>query len=172
MIHLAIPAHVALWFLPFVLPLCYAAALTDLRGMRIPNWINDCLGLVYIIVGVFVMPTWADYGWQLLHLPVGIALGFLFYSAGMIGAGDAKFAGAAAPLVALSDLPALMMIFSANLLAGFVTHRLVKHTPLRRLAPDWLSWNVGSKFPMGLCLGATLAIYLVLGALMGSPSAS
>jgi prepilin peptidase CpaA len=169
---LAIPAHVALWFLPFVLPLCYAAALTDLRGMRIPNWINDCLGLVYIIVGVFVMPTWADYGWQLLHLPVGIALGFLFYSAGMIGAGDAKFAGAAAPLVALSDLPALMMIFSANLLAGFVTHRLVKHTPLRRLAPDWLSWNVGSKFPMGLCLGATLAIYLVLGALMGSPSAS
>ncbi|WP_192965741.1 prepilin peptidase [Phycobacter azelaicus] len=172
MIHLAIPAHVALWFLPFVLPLCYAAALTDLRGMRIPNWINDCLGLVYIIVGVFVMPTWADYGWQLLHLPVGIALGFLFYSAGMIGAGDAKFAGAAAPLVALSDLPALMMIFSANLLAGFVTHRLVKHTPLRRLAPDWLSWNVGSKFPMGLCLGATLAIYLVLGALLGSPSAS
>ena len=172
MIHLAIPAHVALWFLPFVLPLCYAAALTDLRGMRIPNWINDCLGLVYIIVGVFVMPTWADYGRQLLHLPVGIALGFLFYSAGMIGAGDAKFAGAAAPLVALSDLPALMMIFSANLLAGFVTHRLVKHTPLRRLAPDWLSWNVGSKFPMGLCLGATLAIYLVLGALMGSPSAS
>ncbi|MBE1296283.1 MAG: hypothetical protein GJ678_08585 [Rhodobacteraceae bacterium] len=169
---MAIPAHVALWFLPFVLPLCYAAALTDLRGMRIPNWINDCLGLVYIIVGVFVMPTWADYGWQLLHLPVGIALGFLFYSAGMIGAGDAKFAGAAAPLVALSDLPALMMIFSANLLAGFVTHRLVKHTPLRRLAPDWLSWNVGSKFPMGLCLGATLAIYLVLGALLGSPSAS
>lgn len=171
MMHLAIPAHVALWFLPFVLPLCYAAALTDLRGMRIPNWINDCLGLVYIIVGIFVMPTWADYGWQLLHLPVGIALGFLFYSAGMIGAGDAKFAGAAAPLVALSDLPALMMIFSANLLAGFVTHRLVKHTPLRSLAPDWLSWNVGSKFPMGLCLGATLAIYLILGALLGSPAA-
>ena len=169
---LAIPAHAARWFLPFVLPLCYAAALTDLRGMRIPNWINDCLGLIYVVVGLFVMPTWADYGWQLLHLPIGIAIGFLFYSAGMIGAGDAKFAGAAAPLVALSDLPTLMMIFSANLLAGFVTHRLVKHTPLRRLAPDWLSWSVGSKFPMGLCLGATLAIYLILGAAFGGPGAS
>ncbi len=171
MLHLAIPAHVALWFLPFVLPLCYAAALTDLRGMRIPNCINDSLGLVYIVVGLFVMPTWADYGWQLLHLPIGIAFGFLFYSAGMIGAGDAKFAGAAAPLVAFADLPALMMIFSANLLAGFVTHRLAKYSPLRRLAPDWLSWSVGSKFPMGLCLGATLSIYLILGALLGSPAA-
>ncbi|MEZ0466071.1 prepilin peptidase [Phaeobacter sp. SYSU ZJ3003] len=168
MVHLAIPAQAALWFLPFVLPLCYAAALTDLRGMRIPNWINDTLGAVYVVVGLFVMPSWADYGWQLLHLPVGIGLGFLFYSAGMIGAGDAKFAGAAAPLVALGDLPAVMMIFSANLLAGFVTHRLVKYTPLRRLAPDWRSWNVGSKFPMGLCLGGTLAIYLILGALFGS----
>lgn len=165
---MAFPAQAALWFLPFVLPLCYAAALTDLRGMRIPNWINDSLGLIYLVLGLFVMPTWADYGWQLLHLPIGIAFGFVFYSAGAIGAGDAKFAGAAAPLVALADLPFLMMIFSANLLAGFTTHRLVKHTPLRRLAPNWTSWSVGSKFPMGLCLGSTLAIYLGLAAGFGS----
>lgn len=171
MVHLAIPAHVAQVFLPFVLPLCYAAALTDLRGMRIPNWINDSLGLLYIVLGLFIMPSWAAYGWQLLHLPVGIAIGFLFYSAGLIGAGDAKFAGAAAPLVALADLPVLMMIFSANLLAGFVTHRTVKYTALRKLAPDWTSWSVGSKFPMGLCLGGTLAIYLILGAVFGQPAA-
>lgn len=168
MILLAGPAKAALWFLPLVLPLCYAAALTDLRGMRIPNWINDSLGLIYILLGLLVMPTWADYGWHLLHLPVGIGFGFLFYSSGMIGAGDAKFAGAAAPFVAFADLPALVMIFTANLLAGFATHRLVKYTPLRRLAPNWKSWSVGSKFPMGLCLGATLAIYLILVALFGS----
>lgn len=161
-------ATTALWFLPFVLPLCYAAALTDLRRMRIPNWINDCLGALFVVLGVFIMPTWADYGWQLVHLPVGICFGFLFYSAGLIGAGDAKFAGAAAPYVAFADLPALLIIFTANLLAAFATHRLVKYTPLRRLAPDWQSWNVGSKFPMGLCLGATLAIYLGLVATFGS----
>ncbi|CUH87601.1 Flp pilus assembly protein, protease CpaA [Phaeobacter sp. CECT 5382] len=168
MTFLAGPATTALWFLPFVLPLCYAAALTDLRGMRIPNWINDCLGGLFVVLGAFLLPTWTDYGWQLLHLPVGIGFGFLFYSAGMIGAGDAKFAGAAAPYVAFADLPALLIIFTANLLAAFVTHRLVKYTPLRRLAPDWQSWNVGSKFPMGLCLGATLAIYLGLVAAFGS----
>ena len=164
---MSIPAHVALWFLPFVLPICYAITLTDLRGMRIPNWAVDLLAVVFILVGPFLM-SWTDYGWQLLHLPLGIGLGFLFYAAGIVGAGDAKFAGAAAPFIALGDLRALMMIFTANLLAGFITHRIAKHTPLRSLAPQWKSWEMGKKFPMGLCLGGSLAIYLILGAYFGS----
>jgi prepilin peptidase CpaA len=164
---LAIQAQVALWILPFVLPICYVITLTDLRGMRIPNWAVDLTALVFIIAGPFLM-TWTDYGWQLLHLPIGVGLGFLFYSAGMIGAGDAKFAGAAAPLVAFGDLRLILLIFTANLLAGFATHRIAKYTPLRQLAPDWKSWEVGNKFPMGLCLGGTLAIYLILGATFGS----
>jgi prepilin peptidase CpaA len=162
---LAGSAEVARWFLPFVLPLCFAAAYTDLSRMRIPNWITDSLGAVYVILGLLIMPTWADYGWQLLHLP--IAIGFLFYSAGVMGAGDAKFIGAAAPLVVLADLPALIMIYAANLLAAFATHRLAKHTPLSRLAPGWQSWSVGKKFPMGFSLGGTLALYLILVACFG-----
>ncbi len=160
-------AEVARWFLPFVLPLCFAAAYTDLSRMRIPNWITDSLGALYIVLGLFIMPTWAEYGWQLLHLPVGIAFGFLFYSAGVMGAGDAKFIGAAAPLVVFTDLPALVMIYAANLLAAFATHRLAKYTPLSRLAPGWQSWSVGKKFPMGFSLGGTLALYLILTACFG-----
>jgi prepilin peptidase CpaA len=45
-----------------------------------------------------------------------------------------------------------------------VTHRIVKHSPLRRLVPDWKSWNAGRKFPMGLPLGMTLVFYLLLAA--------
>ncbi len=165
---LAGSAEVARWFLPFVLPLCLAAAYTDLSSMRIPNWINDCLGATYVILGLFIMPSWAEYGWQLLHLPIGVGIGFLFYSAGVMGAGDAKFIGAAAPLVMLADLPALIMIYTANLLAAFATHRLAKFTPLSRLAPGWKSWSVGKKFPMGFSLGGTLAIYLILVASFGS----
>lgn len=167
MVILAGSAEVARWFLPFVLPLCFAAAYTDLSSMRIPNWINDSLGAVYIILGLFIMPSWADYGWHLLHLPIGVAFGFVFFSAGVMGAGDAKFIGAAAPLVVLADLPALVIIYTANLLAAFATHRLVKYTPLRRLAPNWQSWSVGNKFPMGFSLGGTLAIYLILVACFG-----
>ncbi|NIZ13364.1 prepilin peptidase [Phaeobacter sp. HF9A] len=158
------PAEAALWFLPFVLPLCAVAALTDLRSMRIPNWCVDALGAVYVLLGLLVMPSWADYGWQLLHLPIGLVIGFLMYALSLIGAGDAKFAGAAAPYVAVADLSDLGMIFAITLIVGFIAHRIARHSPLRRLAPDWKSWEAGKKFPMGLCLGATLAIYLCLAA--------
>ncbi len=166
-LQMQIPARAALWFVPFVVPLCFIVAHSDLRGMRIPNWCVDLLGATYVIVGLIAMPTWSDYGWQLLHLPIGVAIGFLFYAGGAVGAGDAKFAGAAAPFVALGDLQLILILFTVNLLAGFATHRLAKYTPLRRLAPDWQSWSVGSKFPMGLCLGGTLAIYLLLGVTYG-----
>ena len=53
------------------------------------------------------------------------------------------------------------------LLAAVTTHRIAKYTPLRRIAPGWKSWNMGWKFPMGLSLGGTLAIYLILGAVYG-----
>jgi len=43
----------------------------------------------------------------------------------------------------------------------------VKYTPLRRLAPDWQSWQETKKFPMGLALGTTLGLYLILGARYG-----
>jgi len=56
----------------------------------------------------------------------------------------------------------------AVLLAAVLTHRIAKHTPLRRLAPDWVSWSPAKKFPMGLALGATLAVYLMLGAKYGA----
>lgn len=136
--------------------------------MRIPNWTVDTLGLIYVVIGLIAMPTWTDYGWHLLHLPIGVALGFFFYAAGVVGAGDAKFCGAAAPFVALADLSTMAILFALTLLAGYITHRLAKYTPLRKLAPDWKSWDVGLKFPMGFCLGGSLVIYLLLAATLGS----
>lgn len=166
-ISLQIPSHTALWFLPFVVPVCLMVVHSDLRGMRIPNWCVDLLAAIFVVVGLVAMPTWSAYGWQLLHLPIGIALGFLFYAGGAVGAGDAKFVGAAAPFVALGDLRLVAILFTMTLLAGFSTHRLAKYTALRQLAPEWKSWSVGSKFPMGLCLGGTLVIYLMLGVVYG-----
>ena len=89
-------------------------------------------------------------------------------AAGAFGAGDAKFIAAAAPFIALGDLRLVIALFMATLLAAAVAHRGAKHTPLRRLAPHWESWEKGRKFPMGLALGPALAIYLILGALYGA----
>jgi prepilin peptidase CpaA len=89
-------------------------------------------------------------------------------AAGAMGAGDAKFIAAAAPFIAPADLRLLFVLFMATLLAAALTHRTIRLTPLRRLAPDWESWNRGRKFPMGLALGPCLVIYLILGALWGA----
>ncbi len=164
---MAISAFAALWFLPFVLPICLYVAFTDLREMRITNQAVLVLAAVFVVVGIFVMPL-PDYGMRLVQMGVVLLIGIVLNGAGAIGAGDAKFAAAAAPFIAIADLRVLLAIFAANLLAAFVTHRLAKYTPLRKIAPDWKSWNMGWKFPMGLSLGGTLAIYLILGTIYGS----
>jgi prepilin peptidase CpaA len=160
------PAFAALWFLPFVLPICFYVAFTDMRDMKITNQAVLALAAVFVVVGVFVLPL-PVYGMRLAQMVAVLVIGIVLNSAGAVGAGDAKFAAAAAPFVAAGDLRLLLAIFAANLLAAVATHRLARHTALRRIVPDWKSWDMGWKFPMGLSLGGTLAIYLILGALYG-----
>ena len=164
---MALSAHAALWFLPFVLPICFYVCFTDLSQMRITNQAVLALGAIFLVVGLIALPL-PVYGWRVGQMVVVLVIGFLLTSVGAVGAGDAKFAAAAAPFVVGSDLRLLLAIFAANLLAAFATHRLVKYTALRRVAPQWRSWDMGWKFPMGLSLAGTLAIYLILGAFYGA----
>jgi prepilin peptidase CpaA len=154
-------------YAPFVLPICFYVAFTDLREMRITNQAVVVLGGLFLILGLIALPL-PDYLWRLAQMALVLVVGIVLNATGAVGAGDAKFAAAAAPYVALGDLRLLVVILMANLLAAVATHRLARHTPLRRLAPHWESWSKGWEFPMGLSLGGTLAIYLILGALMGS----
>jgi len=163
---MSIVSTAALWFLPFVLPLCLYVCFTDLREMRITNQAVLALAAVFVVVGLIALPL-PVYGMRLVQLLAVLLIGFILTAAGAMGAGDAKFAAAAAPFIAPGDLRLLLALFAANLLAAFATHRLVKYTALRRIAPEWKSWNTGWKFPMGLSLGGTLALYLLLGAAYG-----
>ncbi|MEQ6248640.1 prepilin peptidase [Sulfitobacter sp. HNIBRBA3233] len=157
----------ALWFFPFVLPICLYVAYTDMSRMKITNGANLLLTAVFLVVGLAALP-FDLYLWRLVSLVVVLIVGFVLNMAGAMGAGDSKFAAAAAPFIAVGDLRMLMWLFTAALLAAVVTHRGIRLTPLRRLAPHWTSWEQGKKFPMGLALGATLAIYLGLGLFYGA----
>lgn len=154
-------------YLPFLLPICLYVAFTDLREMRITNQAVLVLGGLFVILGLIALPFDA-FLWRLAQLGIVLALGFILSAAGAVGAGDAKFAAAAAPYIAFGDIRLLIVIFTANLLAAVATHRIAKYTPLRRIAPDWESWDKAWDFPMGLSLGGTLGIYLILGALFGA----
>ncbi|MGJ8544576.1 MAG: prepilin peptidase [Sulfitobacter sp.] len=163
---MAISALTALWFLPFVLPICLYVAYTDMAEMRITNPSVAALALIFVVLGVFLLP-FDTYLWRLATLVVVLLAGIVLNAAGAMGAGDAKFIAAAAPLLAPGDLPSILILFSGVLLASVLLHRTAKHTPLRNLAPHWISWDQGKKFPMGLALGPTLGAYLILGAIYG-----
>lgn len=159
----ALSAQAALWFLPFVLPVCLWVAWSDMRTMKIPNTAVLCLVVIYLVIGLIALPL-LDYGWRLTHLVVLLAAGIVANAIGLMGAGDAKFIAAAGPFVALADAGKVALLLSVMLLVGLVTHRIARASPLRRLAPGWASWQAEGKFPMGLALGPTLALYLGLAA--------
>ena len=164
---MAFSATAALWFLPFVVPLCLYVAFTDLRAMRIANGTVLTIAALFVVLGPLLFP-FKTYLWQLSHLGVVLIAGVALNAAGVMGAGDAKFAAAAAPYIALGDIKLLFAIYATLLLAAYAAHRIAKYSPLRQLAPHWDSWDQGRKFPMGLALGPTLAIYLILAAIYGS----
>jgi len=153
----------AMWLLPVALPVSVFCAWNDMRAMKIPNLAVGALVLGFAILGIFAFGL-PQYAWQWTHLVVVLLIGFILNMAGVLGAGDAKFAAAAAPFIAIGDLPMLLWLFAACIFAGFVTHRIAKHSPLRKMVPHWESWSSGRKFPMGLPLGMTLVFYLLLAA--------
>lgn len=151
-------------FLPFVLPICLWVIWSDLSRMKITNRANLALLLVFVTLGLFVMPL-EGYLWRLAQFAIMLGIGILVNMIGLMGAGDSKFLAAAAPFVAPGDYGLLIMLLTAITFVAVLTHRMAKHSALRRLAPDWESWHRTGKFPFGLALGSTLACYLVMGAL-------
>ena len=163
---MALTSSAAMWFLPFVLPICVWVAWNDLKFMKIPNKAVVALTVVFLVIGLLALPL-AEYPWRLLHIVVVLVIGFVLNVIGAIGAGDAKFAAAMAAFIPVPDLRLFMVLFAAVLLAAFLTHRLFRTVPaLRAQGADWKSWSVRD-FPMGLALGGTLAFYLALGIFYG-----
>ncbi|MFK7939922.1 MAG: prepilin peptidase [Roseovarius sp.] len=157
----------ALWFLPFVAPICGWVIYTDLSRMKITNHANLALVGVFVLVGLLALPL-DIYGWRLVQLLVVLVLGFVFNIMGLMGAGDSKFLAAAAPFIAPGDTVTVLFLLSIVTLTAIATHRWAKKTALRDMAPDWVSWTNAEKFPMGLALGSTLVLYLVMGLIWGA----
>ena len=154
-------AGAALAFLPFVAAIALWVAWSDMARMKIPNAAVLALMGVYAAVGPVVLPLGA-WGWGFAAAAGVLVLGFLGNAAGLFGAGDAKFAAAAAPFVAAGDIALLGVVLALVTLGAVAAHRLARRVrALRAAVPHWESWEA-EKFPAGLALGPTLAIYLGL----------
>jgi len=163
---MALTLNTALWFLPFVLPICLYVMWTDMKYMKITNKAVVALFVVFAVVGLFALP-FDQYIWRYSNLALVLAAGFLMSAARLVGAGDAKFAAAMAPFIAMPDTLLFLMLFSAVLLVTFTAHRVAGRIPaLRSATADWVSWTKKRDFPMGLALGGTLGIYLLMPVIM------
>lgn len=153
----------ALVFLCLVTPVALYVCWTDLKFMKIRNGAGRLLLGIFLVAGLLVLPLeiWA---WRWLHYAVVLAVGFVLHLGAGVGAGDVKFAAAAAPFVAPEQAPLIPLLFSAFLLGAFTMHRLARSIPaIRRLTPDWVSWT-RKDFPMGLAISGTIVCYLVFAA--------
>lgn len=144
-----------------VLPICLWVAWSDLKTMKIPNRSVLALAAVWLVVG-FLVASPEVWAWRWLNLVVVLAIGFVLNAIANVGAGDAKFAAAAAPFFAPAHVPLILPLFAAFLLGAFAAHRILRAIPaVRRMTPDWVSWT-RKDFPMGLALVGTLLAYLAL----------
>lgn len=155
------PETAYLTLLICVLPICAWVAWSDLKTMKIPNKAVMALIAVYVFVGLLVIPL-EPWAWRWLNFAVVLAIGFVLNAVANVGAGDAKFAAAAAPFFNAIHLHIILPMFAAFLLGAFFAHRAMRAIPaVRRLTPDWVSWQ-RKDFPMGLALVGTFLAYMAL----------
>lgn len=154
------PPHSALALLPFAIAIGIWVSWSDMKFMKIPNKAVMTLAAVWLVVGFLTLPlqVWL-WGWALGA--VVLVIGFVINTIGMVGAGDAKFAAAMAPLFIHAKWGVVLPLFAACLLGAFAAHRLARRIPfVRNATADWASWT-HRDFPMGLALSGTLIFYLL-----------
>lgn len=162
---MAIDWTTAAWFLPFVLPITVWVSWSDLARMKIPNKAVIAMLVVFAVIGLIALP-FTEYLWRYAHFAVVLAIGFVLNMFGLVGAGDAKYAAAMAPFIALPDAYPFMFLLGAVVIAAFIIHRVMKRTRIRERVPDWESWQ-RREFPMGFALAPALTFYLILGLIYG-----
>ena len=161
------PVWTAAWFLPVSILLGLWVAWSDMKFMKIPNKAVLATMAAYLVIGPLALPLnlWL-WGWALGAIV--LVIGFLANAAGLVGAGDAKFAAAMAPFFVGGDVRFVFVLFAATLLGAFAAHRGLGRIPAFRAATtDWESWNVRD-FPMGLALAGTMIFYFLLALLISA----
>lgn len=142
-------------------------AWSDLKFMKIPNMAVMATLAAYLLVGPVALPLhlWL-WGWALGAIV--LVVGFLANVAGLVGAGDAKFAAAMAPFFVGGDVRFVFVLFAATLLGAFAAHRGLGRIPaFRSASAEWQSWRERD-FPMGLALAGTLIFYFLLALLISA----
>lgn len=147
--------------------LSLTCAITDAQRLKIPNSFTLLIALLYPI---FVMSAPIPIDW-LTGLAVGagiLAIGFLVFAGGLIGAGDVKFLAAAGLWAGLSHLSTLMVVtaIAGGVLGlGYLVADRLRRFPWMPLPPAEVFEEDGKKrmvflpYGIAICAGAITVAY-------------
>lgn len=145
-----------------VLVIAIWAASSDLKRMKIPNKSVLAMAAVWPILGWLAVATWSAWLWGFALMAIVLVAGYLLYTTGAFGAGDAKYAASIAPLFVGGDIAWILLLIAACLIGALITHRILRSIPaVRRMTPDWLSWEQKRYFPLGFALSGMAVFYVV-----------
>lgn len=150
--------------LVLLLPVCLiTAAVTDLREMKIPNWISLVLVAGFLIAAPLMHLSLASFGWHLLAAAIVFGVCFGLFAINVMGGGDAKLLTAAALWFGFN--PSLLSFVLYVAYAGGVLTLLI--LMLRSQASRVLALGLpfphsimhAKKIPYGvaICIGGLLA---------------
>lgn len=152
----------ALILLVPVLPIAIWAATNDLKYMKIPNKAVLALAAVWPLLGWMAVATWSAWFWGFALMAIVLVAGYLLYTGGGFGAGDAKYAAAMAPVFVGADIVWLLLLIAGCLIGALIVHRIMRSIPaVRRMTPDWKSWTERRYFPLGFAMSGIVVFYLV-----------
>jgi prepilin peptidase CpaA len=119
----------ALILLVPVLPLAIWAAANDLKHMKIPNKAVMALAAVWPLLGWMAVATWTAWFWGFALMAIVLVAGYLLYTGGGFGAGDAKYAAAMAPIFVGADIAWLLLLIAGCLIGALIVHRIMRSIP-------------------------------------------
>jgi prepilin peptidase CpaA len=152
----------ALILLVPVLPIAIWAATSDMKRMKIPNQSVLAMAAVWPALGWLAVPTWAAWFWGFAIMAIVLVALYLLYTTGSFGAGDAKYAAAMSGIFVGTPIVFLLALIATSMIGALILHRVLRGIPaVRRMTPDWISWEQRRYFPFGLALSMIVVFYLV-----------
>ena len=142
------------------------AAVNDVRGYTIPNWIAAALVALWPVAAYASGLGWIGAGAHLLVGLVALAAGMALWAPGFVGGGDAKLFAAAALWFGWPDVLGFLVV--ACIVGGALALTLVAlrtAAPALRLSPERVAGT-----PLAQGAPAPYAVALAAGALIVIPA--
>lgn len=139
------------------------AAVYDFRKRRVPNWLV-LVGAVLATAAIAFGSQPFGVGWTAALAGAGVGFGFLllFYAAGLMGAGDVKFAGVLGLWVGVSALVPASLLAGAHSVLWLALRRWPWFPKLALLLSDQRPTSDDGALPPGRARFIPYATYLAL----------